>query len=157
MASCDFCLAEIDDLVFNCEYCGESFCQAHRLPETHECTEIKQATPPELRPDDAEVFEKSYEERETADFIDLSELRERAKTESQPYSVSEVDQTVGTTPEPDYNTSPDVALDGKIKQSGDTEEPEPEIETANSSNRSVIVIVLAVLTLLFVGILFGVI
>jgi hypothetical protein len=115
MTSCGFCLAEIDDLVFNCEYCGKSFCQAHRLPETHECAGIQQATPPGLRPDDTEVFEKSYEERETADFIDLSELRERAKTESQPYSVTEVDQTVGTTPDPDYNTSPDVALDGKIK------------------------------------------
>jgi hypothetical protein len=50
--------------------------------------------------------------------IDKPELRKRAEAEAegQPYSVAEVQHTVGTKPEPNYEPTPDVAVDGSIKR-----------------------------------------
>lgn len=54
--------------------------------------------------------------------VDLPELRKRAEAEAEgePYSVAEVKHTVGTRPEPDYEPTPDVAVDGSIKREGGT-------------------------------------
>jgi hypothetical protein len=52
----------------------------------------------------------------------MSELRKRAEAEAegQPYSVAEVQHTVGTKPEPNYEPTPDVAVDGSIKREEET-------------------------------------
>ncbi len=41
MASCSLCGKE--ELLFNCHYCGSSFCSEHRLPESHGCPGILRA------------------------------------------------------------------------------------------------------------------
>lgn len=38
---CSFCNIAIDDLPFECNYCGGLFCSEHRLPENHTCSKIK--------------------------------------------------------------------------------------------------------------------
>ena len=158
MVSCDFCGDEITDLAFECNYCDESYCQVHRLPETHDCANVAQAVPPGSRKDEPEVFSNAPEATETEEFIDLADLKERADTEAQPYSVVEPTQTVGTKPEPDYDSSPDVAIDGSIEDEGlDQEENiQNEIETDDLDNRTILFFVLILFGLLLGVILFGV-
>jgi len=39
MTKCEYCGKEII-LPFVCPYCGQNFCSEHRLPESHECTNL---------------------------------------------------------------------------------------------------------------------
>jgi len=45
MAECHVC-HESTDTPFECSYCGERYCTDHRLPENHECPNLRHATPP---------------------------------------------------------------------------------------------------------------
>ena len=48
MAKCKYCGIEVD-LPFICKYCGMAYCADHRLPERHECVNLFQAKPPEVK------------------------------------------------------------------------------------------------------------
>ncbi len=48
MTKCSKCGIEVY-MPFVCNYCGESFCANHRLPENHNCKNIHQALPPHAR------------------------------------------------------------------------------------------------------------
>ncbi|MFX1572698.1 MAG: AN1-type zinc finger domain-containing protein [Promethearchaeota archaeon] len=37
MPDCYFCKKNIDDIPYRCTFCGMLFCNAHRLPENHNC------------------------------------------------------------------------------------------------------------------------
>ena len=38
---CAYCKKKIEGIPFTCSYCGKDFCSDHRLPEKHECEELK--------------------------------------------------------------------------------------------------------------------
>ena len=44
MPRCEFCGKEIY-LPFQCNYCGRYFCEDHRLPENHDCSNAPPRTP----------------------------------------------------------------------------------------------------------------
>ncbi|MGP3667061.1 MAG: AN1-type zinc finger domain-containing protein [Candidatus Bathyarchaeota archaeon] len=40
---CRICRKEVYPLPYRCNYCGDTFCADHRLPEKHNCEKIKEA------------------------------------------------------------------------------------------------------------------
>ena len=119
MPKCEYCGESTTRLTYKCSYCDQMLCQSHRLPETHDCPNLANARPPTSLGQTANAdvdlsrgMDKSLPE------IDKPELRKRAEAEAegQPYSVAEVQHTVGTKPEPNYEPTPDVAVDGSIKR-----------------------------------------
>lgn len=54
--------------------------------------------------------------------MSANELEQRTSGVNAPDPI-EVDRTAGTTPKPDFDSSPDVAVDGSIKRSEDDTEP----------------------------------
>lgn len=42
MTDCNFCGNKLDGLPWNCKYCHGTFCNEHRLPESHDCIGLKQ-------------------------------------------------------------------------------------------------------------------
>lgn len=46
---CDYCGKE-EPIPFRCPYCGKYFCVEHRLPEAHQCPNLKLALPPSRKP-----------------------------------------------------------------------------------------------------------
>jgi len=44
MQKCEHCGAEVE-FPFKCNYCGKYFCEAHRLPENHNCSNAPPRTP----------------------------------------------------------------------------------------------------------------
>lgn len=107
MGSCHIPECDGDEgLAYRCNECGELICSSHRLPENHACIG--------LLPADDLTFEERIRdvaavEGTTPDGIDLSD-----------------DQILGTTSEPDYESSPDVAVDGSIKRSGESTGPDSD-------------------------------
>lgn len=153
MASCEHCGESTGELAYVCDYCGAAFCQPHRLPEAHDCRNISQARPPtSVAHESGAVTDKSRGAKSAGE-IDLGELRERAKQETQPYSIVEVEETVGTTPEPDFASSPDVAIDGSIASEETSDEPTTHSRKGVSSSRIIALIVVVVLLLLLVGVI----
>jgi len=119
MPKCEYCGESTTRLTYECSYCDQTLCQSHRLPETHDCPNLANARPPTSVGQTANAdldlsrgMDKSLPE------IDKPELRKRAEAEAeeQPYSVAEVQHTVGTKPKPNYEPTPDVAVDGSIKR-----------------------------------------
>lgn len=49
MGTCHLC-GKAAYMPFRCNYCGESFCPDHRLPETHNCPNLKRREYPPLLP-----------------------------------------------------------------------------------------------------------
>ena len=37
MSNCFYCKKTINDLPYNCKFCGNENCSDHRLPESHNC------------------------------------------------------------------------------------------------------------------------
>ena len=136
MASCEHCGDSIYTLTYECNYCSQSFCRSHRLPETHDCSHVSDARPPASKGSSDQLHDTdSTSEIDFRDEnVDLQELRERAKAEAEgePYSVAEVQHTVGTTPDSNFDSSPDVAIDGSIKQN-DTQNKFSMHEQSNST------------------------
>jgi hypothetical protein len=60
VSKCHYC-GEEEELPFECDYCGHSFCGDHRLPPSHNCLGIAEwkARPPPSK------LEQSYTKRET--------------------------------------------------------------------------------------------
>jgi len=153
MVSCDYCGESTGELAFECNYCGKSFCQSHRLPEAHDCANISSTRPPTSAGEEADAFINRSRGAASADEIDLKNLRERAKSETTPYSVIEVEQTVGTTPEPDFDSSPDVAVDGSIARENEAVEVTTKEREDISINRTAVLVVALVLLFVIIGIL----
>lgn len=38
---CDQCGSNLAGLPYTCKLCGENFCSKHRLPESHDCQQLK--------------------------------------------------------------------------------------------------------------------
>ncbi|MFB6235425.1 MAG: rhomboid family intramembrane serine protease [Halopenitus sp.] len=55
MATCDEC-GEYENLPYQCNRCGKSFCSTHRLPESHDCPGLNEWDDP------SGVFESDFEE-----------------------------------------------------------------------------------------------
>lgn len=155
MVSCGYCGDTTGDLAFECDYCGISFCQSHRLPEAHDCTNISDARPPTSAAQEADAFSDRSRGAESTEDIDLAELRERAKNDDQdqPYSVVEVDHTVGTTPDPDFDSSPDVAVDGSIARESDSVEVTTPDREEISINRTAVLVAVIVLLVVLIGVI----
>lgn len=137
MVSCEYCGDSTGGLAYVCNYCMTAFCPSHRLPEVHDCRNISQASPPNR-----------------SSVVDLRGYRERAKRENQPYSIVEVEETVGNTPEPDLASSPDVAIDGSIATEDNLNEPAPNGEEAISSNQIIVLVLIIVIVLMWIGIMY---
>lgn len=165
MVACEYCSEDIDALAYECDYCSQSFCRSHRLPEEHDCQRLSDARPPSSTPSEADATidqsrgaeRNKGEDLRSAD-VDLKELRERAEAEAegQPYSVAEIQHTVGTTPDSNFDSSPDVAVDGSIKQT-DSEQDDTTGSSANTSETSrqwVAIILLSLATIVLLYIIF---
>jgi hypothetical protein len=66
LPNCEKCNREVA-LPFTCSYCGRGFCDEHRLPESHECSNQPTVAPPFARPqtpsqNNPKVFPSSYAE-----------------------------------------------------------------------------------------------
>lgn len=155
MPTCEYCNRPTTNLTYTCSYCNKTLCQSHRIPETHDCPKLADARPPTSvgQTGDAGV-DLSRGADESVEDIDLSELRERAEAEAEgePYSVAKVDQTVGTRPEPDYEPTPDVAIDGSVKREGQTVEETEQTDNVDDG-RSLLTIILTVLIIVTILIL----
>lgn len=152
MVSCEFCGEATGELAFECNYCGCSFCESHRLPESHDCSKIAAARPPTSATDEADAFLNQSRGAEAADNIDLGDLRDRAKNESQPYSVVNVDQTVGTAPDSDFDSSPDVAVDGSIATENESSDGAGEAQDDKPGNWVALLLIAFVVFGILVGI-----
>ena len=45
MSRCDEC-GKQENMPYQCRHCGGTYCAEHRLPENHECPNLRHATPP---------------------------------------------------------------------------------------------------------------
>jgi hypothetical protein len=93
MPVCDQCGNE--DVSHDCSYCDGTFCSRHRIPESHECSGLKNrqiAAELEAAASEGAVIGR-VEEEDNQEDVDLSR------------------------PEPDVAASPDMNLDGSIEQS----------------------------------------
>lgn len=92
MDQCEYC-GDSADLPYRCNYCGGRYCPDHRLPEGHEC-------------DGVEFLSGSQEwfrNKETGTVVSSSAEFEAPEPIDPEY-------TVGTTPSPDYESSPEVEI-----------------------------------------------
>jgi hypothetical protein len=155
MPSCEYCGEATERLAYECDYCGESFCRSHRIPESHDCSGISNARPPTSAAHESDAFGDLSRGAQSAQDVDLAQLRERAKAEAegQPYSVVDLQHTVSTTPEPDYDSTPDVAVDGSIKRKRSTKQT-PTSESDDSISRSKNRLLIALFLLLVAAILY---
>lgn len=103
MPGCTVC-GDCARLSFVCKLCGEANCSEHQLPENHGCFGL------EVYDRDESWFhtEEAIVEAGTAE---ASRYRQEA-----PVAIEKGDlgHLPGTRPDPEYNTSPDVAADGSV-------------------------------------------
>ena len=90
--NCEFCDTEIKTVPFKCKFCGELFCSDHRLPEKHNCVELKLYKQQKSKKYFKEVVygkesnkvnavETSFKER-NRDYIDMKKLKELRNEEN---------------------------------------------------------------------------
>lgn len=102
MGACDNCGDE-SSMLYDCSYCTGHYCSDHRLPEAHNCPGQGMATPP-----DATRRDFNGDDTSGSGGIIPNVLKPG---------------TVGSTPTPDYKSSPDVAPDGSIVQDESPSDP----------------------------------
>jgi hypothetical protein len=90
MPRCTVC-GDPTNLHFACNYCGGEYCQEHRLPEGHACDGVEFLT----------GGEAWFRDRESGVVVDS----DAAFDSPDPI---EPDHTVGTTPDPDFESAPEV-------------------------------------------------
>jgi len=95
-----------DELYFRCSYCDGAFCSSHRLPESHECDGVRFLSDPGKR----------FESKFTGEVVEEGEGIDPPKPFKPKY-------TVGTTPEPEWDPSPDTEL----KPSAGEPDDEPSV------------------------------
>jgi len=74
---CHFCGQKKEGLPFRCNYCGESFCGDHRLPENHACPRVGGSKQPGYA--DIKRYSPNNRERKTLPYIRSSGSRFRLK------------------------------------------------------------------------------
>lgn len=156
MPTCEYCGESTTNLTYRCSYCDKTLCQSHRIPETHDCVEVANTHPPTSVGQTADAIVNFS--RGAHEDLDLSELRERAEAEAEgePYSVAKIEHTVGTQPEPDYEPTPDVAIDGSVKREGETVEATESTKSADNSRGllpiilTVVIVATAVIAVIFI-------
>lgn len=168
-SNCKSCSKSISNLAYQCNYCGSTFCQEHRIPENHDCVglelvvrndeqwglgllDVDSEPSKEIGVDQAvQVIEekRSKEEVEskqsadiededsTSDYMD-PEVREKAQevVDLLDNSAPDIDEykqnpesaydtvepmVYSSAVEPEFDSSPDVSLDGSIKTDEDSE------------------------------------
>lgn len=119
------------DLPYNCEYCNQSHCKEHRLPETHDCpgefngkrllrNYIDRVSGGEVEADvrrRERPSQQSERQQSTRDLDAQVSVERRSVDVPEPIEA----QTYGGATDPDYPSSPDVAVDGSIDDSSVTE------------------------------------
>lgn len=100
MKDCDHCRQQ-SDLPFECSYCGGVFCEGHRLPEAHDCDGVH------FLSDSGKRFESK-----------ASNEVVRSDEEIQRPEPIDPEYTVGSRPDPEYDTAPDVKLKDSDRGSG---------------------------------------
>ena len=108
MGECTICEGD-DHLPNRCGYCKRVFCQEHRLPEAHDCPGLG--------------VEAAKTKRFESAFGPDVHAESGWMTEDQPYEVLEPG-TTGTTPDAEYEGSPDLNPDGSLANAGDEREPD---------------------------------
>lgn len=83
---------------YRCSYCGGIHCKQHRLPEKHDCDGVELLSPPGKR----------FRNKATGRVVDHGEPIQAPEPIEPRY-------TVGTRPEPEYESSPDVELTPEAK------------------------------------------
>jgi hypothetical protein len=153
--SCEQCRTDIDEYAFVCTYCEQPHCQDHRLPESHDCPRLADARPPTSGGDEPDAFANSSRGATAGVETDLGNLRDRAarEREAEPYSVVEVEHTVGTKPDPDFASSPDVAPDGSVKTGKVTIDTATETRDTISVSQKAVIAGLVLLVLIVIGLL----
>lgn len=83
---------------YRCSYCGGIHCKQHRLPEKHDCDGVELLSPPGKR----------FRNKATGRVVEPGDAIQAPEPIEPRY-------TVGTRPEPEYESSPDVELTPEAK------------------------------------------
>lgn len=92
MSDCVVC-GDDSTLLFQCSYCDGVYCETHRLPEAHECDGVRFLSDPGKR------FESKFND----------EIVQEGDEISGPEPL-DPEQTVGSTGDPNYDSSPPVEV-----------------------------------------------
>lgn len=92
MQDCNHCRQQ-SDLPYECNYCGGVFCKTHRLPESHDCDGVR------FLSDSG----KRFENKTSNEVVGTDEEIRRPEPIDSEY-------TVGSRPDPEYESAPDVEL-----------------------------------------------
>lgn len=92
MYECDHCDDRVD-LPYQCNYCGGQYCPEHRLPEGHDCDGV------EFLAGD----QRWFRDKDTGETV-------HSRSDFAAPEPIEPEYTVGTPPEPEYDSPPDVEL-----------------------------------------------
>ena len=158
MPDCEHCGEALTNLAFDCNYCGQVNCTAHRLPETHDCVALHLALPPGHIQRDANtvgsVDSDTQNMRETLqdeapgiseeriDSIVENVVSELDDPSERSYTVFDPELTVGTPDEIEYASSPDLNPDGSLA-TNDQEAASQQEVSGSAWGRYVLVLVLA--------------
>lgn len=104
MTLCSTC-GDRGKLFYTCNYCDETFCPDHRLPEAHECDGVEFLS----------ATGKRFETKTTGEVVEEGERIESPE----PF---EPEYTVGTTTEPAWERSPPVKLKSDTPEETDESE-----------------------------------
>lgn len=83
---------------YRCHYCGAIHCKQHRLPENHDCDGVEFLSPPGRR----------FRDKTTGRVVQDGDSIQAPEPIEPKYSV-------GTRPDPEYESSPDVELTTEAK------------------------------------------
>lgn len=165
--ACEHCGAGIPRNYFECNFCGQRHCADHRLPENHDCLGLKPAREADLDLDpsghlspsrvlsaaegelDTDETKRSASTREVADHVSktgVPDIDRYQRDKSVGYGT--VEPTVySSTPAPEYESSPDVAVDGSLKDTVEPTTPDDSTKSTGGSPfvRAALLLALAVL------------
>lgn len=130
MTECAVC-GDTEDIIHDCAYCGETFCDTHQIPEAHECPAVSIADTPGVDLRNTDTDESDHTSSDSTGTTDLPAggRATRSDTVSAPPQQSEGEHQAndetpepvsidrpgpGTPPEPDKPTSPDLNPDGSL-------------------------------------------
>lgn len=75
MAKCDYCGKEVV-FPFSCGYCGNKYCDEHRLPENHNCSNRPQEAPAYINPSFTRGDQKANAVEPKIDLIETSQIQQ---------------------------------------------------------------------------------
>jgi hypothetical protein len=90
MHQCGHC-GDAVDMPFACNYCGGTYCEAHRLPEGHVCDGVEFLT----------GGDRWFRDKASGEVVGSTIAFDAPEP-------IDLERTVGTAPEPDYESAPDV-------------------------------------------------